>query len=64
MKRTSVQVGEGSTSTPAPPQELSFRTFTHWICYLPKEKWTLLYDIGGSRYGVMTTDLTEPYNML
>jgi hypothetical protein len=29
-----------------------------------KEKWALLYDSGGSRYGVMTTNLAESYNMI
>ena len=33
-----------------------------WIEHEPKEKWSLLHDRGGARYGVMTTNLAEVYN--
>src|SRR5438105_1279201 len=35
------------------------KPFTHWIRDAPKEKWSLLYDTDGSRYGMMTTNITE-----
>jgi len=40
----------------------SIKTFSQWIEHEPKEKWSLLYDEGGSRYGIMTTNLAEVYN--
>ena len=43
-------------------QGRSIKTFSEWIEHEPKEKWTLLYDEGGSRYGIMTTNLAEVYN--
>ena len=38
------------------------KTFSEWIEHEPKEKWALLYDEGGARYGIMTTNLAEVYN--
>ena len=40
----------------------SIRSFSQWIRNEPNEKWALLYDSGGARYGVMTTNLAEVYN--
>nr|AAZ06229.1 putative mutator-like transposase [Oryza sativa Indica Group]AAZ06234.1 putative mutator-like transposase [Oryza sativa Indica Group] len=40
----------------------SIRNFTQWIENEPKEKWSLLFDTDGSRYGIMTTNLAEVYN--
>ena len=40
----------------------SIRCFSHWIEHEPKEKWALLYDTEGARYGIMTTNLAEVYN--
>lgn len=40
----------------------SIRCFEDWIEHEPKEKWALLYDTGGARYGIMTTNLAEVYN--
>nr|ABF98763.1 SWIM zinc finger family protein [Oryza sativa Japonica Group] len=40
----------------------SIRNFTKWIENEPKEKWSLLFDTDGSRYGIMTTNLAEVYN--
>src|SRR5438128_1902203 len=40
------------------------KPFTHWIRDAPKEKWSLLYDTDGSRYGIMTTNVSESYNMV
>ena len=40
----------------------SIRNFSHWIENEPKEKWALLFDTDGSRYGIMTTNLAEVYN--
>ncbi|XP_066159640.1 uncharacterized protein [Oryza sativa Japonica Group] len=40
----------------------SIRNFTQWIENEPTEKWSLLFDTDGSRYGIMTTNLAEVYN--
>nr|BAH79982.1 transposon mutator sub-class [Oryza sativa Indica Group] len=40
----------------------SIRNFTQWIENEPKEKWSLLFDTDGSRYGIMTTNLAKVYN--
>ena len=33
-----------------------------WINSIPKEKWSQAYDVGGRRYGHMTTNLSEAVN--
>ena len=38
------------------------KCFSDWIEHEPKEKWSLLHDRGGARYGVMTINLAEVYN--
>lgn len=38
------------------------RNFSNWIEHEPKEKWSLLHDTGGARFGIMTTNLAEIYN--
>jgi hypothetical protein len=38
------------------------KTFSQWIQNEPKEKWSLLFDKGGVRHGVMTTNFAEVYN--
>ena len=38
------------------------KSFSKWIEHEPKEKWALLHDEGGARYGIMTTNLAEVYN--
>ncbi|KAG2584290.1 hypothetical protein PVAP13_6KG291406 [Panicum virgatum] len=43
-------------------QEQAIKTFSEWIEHEPKEKWVLLFDEGGARYGLMTTNLAEVYN--
>jgi len=40
----------------------SIKSFSEWIEHEPKEKWSLLHDEGGARYGIMTTNLAEVYN--
>ena len=40
----------------------AIETFSEWIEHESKEKWTLLFDEGGARYGIMTTNLAEVYN--
>ena len=40
----------------------AIKTFSEWIEHEPKEKWALLFDEGGARYGIMTTNLAEVYN--
>jgi hypothetical protein len=38
------------------------KTFSQWIQNEPKEKWSLLFDKGCVRHGIMTTIFTEVYN--
>jgi hypothetical protein len=38
------------------------KTFSEWIENEPKEKWALLYDTNGVRYGIMITNFAEVYN--
>jgi hypothetical protein len=38
------------------------KTFSQWIRNEPKEKWSLLFDKGGVRHGIMTTNFAEVYN--
>ena len=38
--------------------------YTQWIKDAPKEKWSILYDTGGRRYGIETTNHAECYNMV
>jgi len=40
----------------------TMKTFSEWIEHKPREKWSLLYDTNGARYGIMTTKLAEVYN--
>ena len=40
------------------------RPFSNWIREVPKKKWSLLYDTDGRRYGIMTTNNAESYNMV
>ena len=42
--------------------ERQLRHLSEWIEHEPKEKWALLFDEGGARYGLMTTNLAEVYN--
>jgi hypothetical protein len=44
-----------------PPQS---RPFSQWIRDVPKQKWALLYDTDGRRYGIHTTNNAETYNMV
>ncbi|WVZ79870.1 hypothetical protein U9M48_027398 [Paspalum notatum var. saurae] len=37
----------------------SIKSFYEWIEHEPKEKWSLLHDEGGARYGIMTTNLAR-----
>jgi hypothetical protein len=38
------------------------KTFSQWIQNEPKEKWCLLFDKGGVRHGIMTTNFAKVYN--
>jgi hypothetical protein len=40
------------------------KTFSQWIQNEPKEKWSLLFDKGGMRHGIMTTNFAEVYNAI
>jgi hypothetical protein len=38
------------------------KTFSQWIENEPKEKWCLLFDKGGARHEIKTTNFAESYN--
>jgi hypothetical protein len=40
------------------------KIFSQWIKNEPKEKWCLLFDEGGARHGIKTTNFVESYNCL
>ena len=40
----------------------AIKTFSEWIEHESKERWALLFDEVGARYGIMTTNLAEVYN--
>jgi hypothetical protein len=40
----------------------AMKTFSQWIQNEPKEKWFLLFDEGGARHGIKTTNFVESYN--
>ena len=40
------------------------KNFEQWIRHEPLERWSLLHDTHGARYGVMTTNLAETYNFV
>jgi hypothetical protein len=40
------------------------KNFQQWIEHEPLERWSLLHDTYGARYGVMTTNLAETYNFV
>lgn len=40
------------------------KNFEEWIQHEPPEKWSLLHDTHGARYGTMTTNLAEVYNFV
>ena len=42
----------------------TIKTFEQWIEHEPLERWSLLRDTHGARYGVMTTNLAETYNFV
>jgi hypothetical protein len=45
-------------------QGRQIKNFEQWIEHEPKERWSLLHDTHGARYGVMTTNLAESYNFV
>jgi hypothetical protein len=40
------------------------KTFSQWIQNEPKKKWSLMFDKGGVRHGIMTTNFAEDYNVV
>ena len=42
----------------------SIKNFEQWIEKEPAVKWSLLHDLHGARYGIMTTNLAEVYNFV
>src|SRR6266542_4619885 len=53
-----------NTTQAAQSGGLAVKPFTQWIRDAPKEKWSLLYDTDGSRYGIMMTNIAKSYNMV
>ncbi|XP_071685215.1 uncharacterized protein [Lolium perenne] len=45
-------------------QGRQIKNFEQWIEHEPTERWSLLHDTHGARYGVMTTNLAESYNFV
>jgi hypothetical protein len=43
-------------------RECAIKTFSQWINNDPKEKWCLMFDEGGARHGIKTTNFAEVYN--
>jgi hypothetical protein len=64
MNHAHTQAGEGSSSNVALSQASSFNPFIYWICNALKEKWALMYDTTDCPYDVMTTNLTNSYNIV
>ena len=54
--------GEPARITRGRMGERSVKCFSEWIKNEPLEKWALIADTNGSRYGIMTTNLAEVYN--
>lgn len=61
---TRKQTEDGASSSNTAVQSVESKPFSHWIRDAPKEKWALLYDTNGTRYGIMTTNIAECYNMV
>jgi hypothetical protein len=40
------------------------KNFAQWIEHEPVERWSLLHDDHGARFGYMTTNLAESYNFV
>jgi hypothetical protein len=40
------------------------KTFIQWIQNEPKKEWSLLFDKGGVRHGIMTTNFVEVHNVV
>jgi hypothetical protein len=40
------------------------KNFAQWIQHEPVERWSLLHDAHGARFGCMTTNLAESYNFV
>src|SRR5437762_1429582 len=64
IKERHARVSSSNATQAAESSGSAVKPFTHWIRDAPKEKWSLLYDTDGSRYGIMTTNVVESYNMV
>jgi MULE transposase domain/Domain of unknown function (DUF1979)/MuDR family transposase len=62
QERRSAAGTSTGASTSARSSARSVEPFSDWIKDAPKEKWSLLYDTHGSRYGIKTTNIAECYN--
>src|SRR5436190_2305252 len=58
------RASSANTTQATQSSALGPKPFTQWIRDAPKEKWSLLYDTDGRRYGIMTTNQAESYNMV
>src|SRR5207237_7482771 len=64
IEEREAKTSSSNATQPAQSSGLAVKPFTHWIRDAPKEKWSLLYDTDGSRYGIMMTNQAESYNMV
>src|SRR5437763_10609265 len=64
IEEREARVSISNTTQAAQSNGSALKPFTQWIRDAPKEKWSLLYDTDGSRYGIMTTNVAESYNMI
>src|SRR6266540_3404229 len=64
IEERKARASSSNTTQAAQSSGSAMKPFMQWIRDAPKEKWSLLYDTDGSRYGIMTTNLAESYNMV
>src|SRR5213075_1375176 len=64
IEEREARASSSNTTQATQSSGLAVKPFTQWIRNAPKEKWSLLYDTDGSRYGIMTTNQAESYNMV
>src|SRR5438132_6367803 len=64
IEEREVRASSSNTTQAAQSSGSAMKPFTQWIRDAPKEKWLLLYDTEGSRYGIMMTNQAESYNMV
>lgn len=61
VKHDENSVVDGGEAGHADDRTSSITNFSDWISLKPKEKWSLLHDKKGARYGIMGTDIADVY---